>query len=168
MISSLVLRAMLSAGATAEMIVVAVEADNLAELDREVAAEAKLEDRRTANRERMRAFRAAHKHARTRTTLHNDAQRAQKEKVSHTLPKENNLPKESIPKGIPKKGFHDALPENPFELFWQKYPRKVGKGTARSAYRSALKRASVEEIAAGLNRYLASKPERQFTKHPKT
>lgn len=52
-----------------------------------------------------------------------------------------------------------------FEQFWEVYPRKVGKGAARKAYRHALKRASHAEILAGAKRY---KPDPQFTRHPTT
>lgn len=38
-----------------------------------------------------------------------------------------------------------------FEDFWTAYPRKVGKDAARKAWANAKKRASVAEIAAGLN-----------------
>jgi hypothetical protein len=53
-----------------------------------------------------------------------------------------------------------------FEEFWKVYPRKVGKGEARKAYRNALKRATAEEILAGAKRYAESKPDPEFTKHP--
>ena len=57
--------------------------------------------------------------------------------------------------------------ENPlFAQFWEVYPRKVGKGEARKAWRNALKRATAEEIIAGAKRYAASKPDPEFTKHP--
>jgi uncharacterized protein YdaU (DUF1376 family) len=54
-----------------------------------------------------------------------------------------------------------------FDDFWAAYPRKVGKDAARKAFASALKRASVADIAAGLN--AARWPsERQFIPHPAT
>jgi hypothetical protein len=60
-------------------------------------------------------------------------------------------------------------PEEPFFLtFWEIYPRKVGKGAARKAYRNALRRAVPEEILAGARRYAASSPDPEFTKHPST
>jgi hypothetical protein len=59
--------------------------------------------------------------------------------------------------------------EEPFFLtFWGVYPRKVGKGAARKAYRNALKRASFDEILAGAKRYAASSPDPEYTKHPST
>ena len=74
-------------------------------------------------------------------------------------------PKENTPL-VPLKGNISPIElENHFLSFWQKYPRKVGKGAARKAYRNACKRATPEEIAAGLTRY---KPDPQFTKHAST
>lgn len=45
-----------------------------------------------------------------------------------------------------------------FPAFWARYPNKTGKPKAQAAYRSALNRATADEIAAGLERYIASKP----------
>lgn len=54
-----------------------------------------------------------------------------------------------------------------FEQFWSAYPRKVGKDAARKAFAGALKRASLEAVAAGLN--AATWPEDpQFIPHPAT
>jgi hypothetical protein len=55
-----------------------------------------------------------------------------------------------------------------FEGFWAVYPKKVGKGSARKAYRHALKRASHDEILAGAKAYAASKPDPQYTAHAST
>jgi hypothetical protein len=55
-----------------------------------------------------------------------------------------------------------------FEGFWSVYPKKVGKGAARKAYRHALKRASHDEILAGAKAYAASRPDPQFTAHAST
>jgi hypothetical protein len=60
-----------------------------------------------------------------------------------------------------KSDFEEPL----FEGFWLVYPRKVGKGSARKAYRQALKRASHDEILAGAKAYVSSKPEPKFTAH---
>ena len=148
MISSTVLRAMLSAGATAEMIVVAVEADCIAEASR-------IQERREYERERKRNYRVSQMSPGQPGTT------GTKEKVSHTLPKENITPLSS-PKGehIPP-----TSTESYFDAFWRNYPRKVGKGAALKAYRNAVKRATPEEIAAGLARY---KPDPNFTKHAST
>jgi len=55
-----------------------------------------------------------------------------------------------------------------FDAFWAKYPNKTGKPKALAAYRSALKRATADEIAAGLDRYIASKPEDRQWLNPAT
>ena len=57
-----------------------------------------------------------------------------------------------------------------FEDFWAAYPRKVAKGNARKAFAAAMKKATIEEISAGLNKQLAalSKKERQYIPHAST
>lgn len=57
-----------------------------------------------------------------------------------------------------------------FETFWQVFPRKVGKAAARKAWAVALRKASVAEIAAGLNAQVASGAldAGGFTPHPAT
>lgn len=56
-----------------------------------------------------------------------------------------------------------------FEMFWNVYPRKVGKQAAIKAFTKAIKSASVEDIVAGASRY-ANDPNRSdtFTAHPTT
>lgn len=56
------------------------------------------------------------------------------------------------------------------DTFWPVYPRKVGKGAARPAFRAALKKASAEDIMAGLEKYRAAVAgkDQQFIAHPKT
>jgi len=56
-----------------------------------------------------------------------------------------------------------------FEEFWKEYPRKVDRAAALRAFKSALKRASFEDLLAGAIAYRndpARKPE--FTKYPAT
>lgn len=57
-----------------------------------------------------------------------------------------------------------------FEDFWSAYPRKVGKGNARKAFVKAMKSATVEEIAEGLNRQIPSllSKETQYIPHAAT
>lgn len=57
-----------------------------------------------------------------------------------------------------------------FDGFWKAYPRKVGKPSARRAYAAARKRASLEEIAAGLRAQLPGLRAREvgFIPHPTT
>ena len=56
-----------------------------------------------------------------------------------------------------------------FEEFWKEYPKKASRGTAERAFKSALTRASFEEILAGAIRYRQD-PTRddRFTKNPGT
>lgn len=60
--------------------------------------------------------------------------------------------------------------EAEFEAFWDLVPRKAGKGSARTAYAQARRKASAEEIAAGMSRHareVAGK-EVRFIPHPST
>ena len=138
MIDPSILRAMLAAGATAEMIVVAVEAA--------------IQSDRARWRERKMSQRQYEK-------------LGDKKKGPHT-PKEKTTPLDN-PTGYHPPRFQPPE-NLFFEEFWAVYPRKVAKGAARKAYRNALNRATVEEILAGAKRYSASKPEPQFTAHPAT
>lgn len=57
-----------------------------------------------------------------------------------------------------------------FDEWWLKVPRKVGKGNARAAYKSARKKTDAETLLAGIERYarsVAGKEER-FIAHPAT
>ncbi len=131
------LRAMLDAGASAEMIVLAVEAAYSSE-----------DDRRARQAAYMRDYRKS-------VSLRNLTP------PSLPPPMINN----STPP-IPSPDISIKLVDGgSFEGFWSVYPRKIAKGSARKAYRSALRRASADEILAGAKRY---KPDPQFTKHPAT
>ena len=54
-----------------------------------------------------------------------------------------------------------------FDEFWKEYPRKLDKAKATRAFASALTRASLEDILAGVIRY-RNDPNRldEFTKYP--
>ena len=56
-----------------------------------------------------------------------------------------------------------------FDEFWKEYPRKLDKGAAFKAFRSAIKRSTFEQILAGVIAY-RNDPEREpeFTKYPAT
>lgn len=63
--------------------------------------------------------------------------------------------------------------EDPFDTFWTEYPRKEGKGKARAAFASALKRdATPEQILEGLQTFNAYHEavgtEKKFICHPTT
>jgi hypothetical protein len=126
-----------------------------AQADTHAALEAREEEKRAINRERMRSVRE-----RARTCMHTPS-------PSPPMIINNSTP--SPPPRKPSVSIHQSLPDEPlFETFWGVYPRKVGKGAARKAYRNALKRASSEEILAGAKRYAASNPDPEYTKHPST
>jgi hypothetical protein len=160
MIPIAVLRSLVSAGATAEMIVDAVEAEyNSRKEQRE----------KDATRKRM-------SRGHPRTAVDGEG----KEKVSHTLPKENttsSFPSENSLRGTNPRALgcnpRNQTPTviawmNSFEQFWKVFPRRVAKGAAKKAYKNALRRASSDEILAGARRYAATNPDPEFTAFPAT
>lgn len=50
----------------------------------------------------------------------------------------------------------------PFEKFWEAYPNKTGKPSAERAFSQAIKRASPDEIMAGVRAYAAKTDDRQW------
>jgi len=66
---------------------------------------------------------------------------------------------------IPPKGDDDAFSE-----FWDSVPRKVAKGQARKAWKTAVKKAPPETIIAAMKRYAKEREgkDAQFTAHPAT
>ena len=128
----------------------------------------------SANRDREKAY-------------ERDRKRAYREAMSQNVPmspespgqkkvtKENNIlnitPGEGECEGEnpvrEKRGTKNIL-EQRFLEFWARYPKKSGKGAARSKFLFALKKATSTQIMEGLGRYIASKPDPQFTKNPAT
>lgn len=54
-----------------------------------------------------------------------------------------------------------------FDRFWDRYPRKVGKLVAMKAFDKALRRATEDEIMAGVELYRIHMPcDVQFVAHP--
>lgn len=51
-----------------------------------------------------------------------------------------------------------AVPASGFEEFWEAYPHKVGKASARAAFEKAKRKVSLADLLAGVGRYVASKP----------
>ena len=45
-----------------------------------------------------------------------------------------------------------------FEDFWEAYPHKVGKASARAAFEKARRKVSLDDLLDGVRRYVASKP----------
>jgi hypothetical protein len=92
----------------------------------------------------------------------------------------NNIPNPSN-HGLRSEGTNPrALGTNPraqsapwmpsFEQFWEIFPRRVGKGTAKKAFKHAANRASFAEILDGARRYAKEcvGRETQYIKHPST
>lgn len=62
----------------------------------------------------------------------------------------------------------DTTPDG-FDEWWQAYPKKVGKGQARTAYKAATKKATVPELLAGAIDYAATPGlDPQYTANPAT
>jgi hypothetical protein len=138
---ALTVKHLLACGASHEAVVKAVE-------EIEASSESAIAAKRERNRDRMRASRA-----RTERT---------------TPPLSPPMINNSTPP-IPTPKISIKSNEEPlFEGFWAVYPRKIGKGAARKAYRHALTRASHVEILAGAKAYASSKPDPQFTAHAST
>jgi len=62
--------------------------------------------------------------------------------------------------------------ENAFEDFWQAYPRRIGKGTARAAFAKALTLSDAETIVSAARFYASfckeTGIEQQYIPHPST
>jgi hypothetical protein len=138
---ALTVKHLLACGASHEAVVKAVE-------EIEAASKARERDRKRAYREQL----------------------SQDRRDNGTTPSppmiNNSTP--SSPDLAKAKSIKSPHAEPLFEGFWEVYPRKVGKGAARKAYRHALERASHAEILAGAKAYAASKPDPQFTAHAST
>jgi hypothetical protein len=138
-LSPAILRAMLSAGASAEMIVLAVEAEYNSR-----------KEQREKDATRKRVSRGLQRTSPSSPPM-----------INNSTPS----PTSDLAKA---KSIKSVLGESLFEGFWTVYPRKIGKGAARKAYRHALTRASHAEIFAGAKAFAASKPDPQFTPHAST
>ncbi len=59
--------------------------------------------------------------------------------------------------------------EEQFDIFWADYPRKTGKGAARTSFAKALKKANFDEISSGLLKHeIQTAKDPQFIPHPST
>jgi hypothetical protein len=122
-----VLDALLAAGATAEMIVAAVKADQAEDEDRKASRRAKAAERQRKHR----GGNVTPNNAPSRVTECDDALRGSRKEVSPApLPETQLLTPPSPPMG--------ALGSAGFDPFWSAYPRKTGKGAARKAWPKAL------------------------------
>ena len=73
----------------------------------------------------------------------------------------------------------DAIPETEtetesillkFESWWEHVPRKIGKGQARKAFKTALKKTDIDSLIDGIKKYTASVKDKdpEFIAHPAT
>ena len=71
---------------------------------------------------------------------------------------------------IKRKTLSESQEKDLFSEFWKDYPKKVDKGAALRAFRSALNRASFEDILAGVVRYAndPNLPDAKYVKNPAT
>lgn len=66
-----------------------------------------------------------------------------------------------------RKGKCMSLDEQ-FQAFWVSYPRRVGKGTARTVFSKAIKKTTLEDMLKAITEYVANKPDWMDYKHPAT
>lgn len=71
---------------------------------------------------------------------------------------------------VSKSNQKPATDTNDFDAWWSAYPKKVGKGQARTAYRTAAKKATVGELLAGAAAYAKSSQgtESRYIANPST
>ena len=64
----------------------------------------------------------------------------------------------------------DSVIEADFDAWWQHAPRKVAKGQARKAYKTALKKTDADTLLAGIKRYAAGVrgKDPEFIRYPAT
>lgn len=152
------IRRMSSAGASPEAIAIAVEAIE-AEQQKQTASRAKAAERKARQRAKERDSHA------TVTGQERDTVSPKKE-TSPTPPKEK-----TTPSTISEANASSISLETEFEQqFWPAYPRRVGKGQALKAFRSARKQADLETILTGVRRYAADRQGEnpEYTKHAST
>ena len=74
-----------------------------------------------------------------------------------------------VPKNKPSSSAQLTDNDPDWSAFWAAYPHKVGKGAARKAWKSAIKKADPAEIIAGAERYRADRGrDPKYTAHPST
>lgn len=158
MIKPEILDAMVASGCTAEQIAAVVKASMSS---------------RSSNAERQARFRAKRKAEQGVTSNESNVTGvtvtdvvSPKKETSPTPPKEK-----TTPSTISEANASSISLETEFEQqFWPAYPRRVGKGQALKAFRSARKQTELETILAGVRRYAADRQGEnpEFTKHAST
>lgn len=154
-ISPEVLQALLDAGASAEMIVAAVNADSAKERDR-------ADQRRAQTAERVRRHRAGRSDGNAGNALQTVTPVS---KVPPLPPSLSPAPLSHPPIPPSKK----SLAQD-FSRFWAVCPRKVGKGQAEKAFATAVKLKPADQLIEAMTRFAQSVAgtEAQFIPHPAT
>ena len=144
--------ALVSAGATPEMILAAVR-----------STEAQVTEEMEVGKEKARARWRRWKNNQTTNVSKRlpTAANNSRGSVARVEDKTSNLEIE------PQKEERDAL-KREFASFWSEFPNKVGKPKAETSFVAARKRASFEAIMSGLARYVAAKPADRAWLNPTT
>lgn len=137
------IRALVAAGVSAEQLAEAIIADMAAEIARK-------ESKRESNRERQRRKRERDAMSRDVTTVTRDERDAPSLSLSLSpqTPLSHTHPRESITTRA-----RDAE----FERFWEAYPLKVSKKSARRAFSKLSGTPDVETLIAAVSRHRASR-----------
>jgi superfamily II DNA helicase RecQ len=83
------------------------------------------------------------------------------DKTSHSIT-------ESTTESTTEKPPNPLKGEEHFQTFWELYPKKVGKGGARTSYKRALKKTTAENILSALRKQSHKWKDKQFIPHPTT
>lgn len=150
-----IVRALVEAGATPQLILAAVEAAEKEHTD-------KLVQRRARDAERQARFRATHS-VTSRDVTVTVASRASAHAEPSTSDSENPITKtttrekkQTSVRARTREG--DDVQDEFNDAFWPVYPHKVGKPKALTAFRAARRKAELTAIIGGLQRYLRDKP----------
>lgn len=123
-----------------------------------------LDQRRKSDAERQARKRDRDAQSRDITLRHSD--RFLTGEPAHV--EDKTLTSEIEPQKEEKKETREIALSSGFDKFWDAYPNKVGKPKARSSFDTAMRRADLDAIMAGLARYVASKPEDRAWLNPTT
>lgn len=149
------IRRMLAAGLTVEQALVASEV-----FEAEMPKDAQAERRRAKDRDRKR--------------MRKSAESAETAEPAETpSPKERSPipPKEITPTSVSEASASSTKARETkaeFNVWYQGYPHKVQRGRAERAFLKARRLASLEDLEAGVRRYIASKPADRHWQNPAT
>lgn len=140
--------------ADVEAIIEAMNDKNIIENNRLSAWDRRQPKREDGSAERAKAWRDERKRTQANANEH------RLEEIREEKKEEDYPPKPPL-----KRGGSDTAE---FLTFWEAYPHKVGKPAARTKFAIALRKADLETILAGLDRYKRSKPPDREWCHPTT